>query len=161
MTTPAEISTSPQQHVLRKTAIQGLAPPDRNHKFQSGMRRREADDLYTFQTSFATGSEHIVFGNLLLSFGVHDPQSCRAVQTLRQLVDLRQLIRALSGEENPVRRTCRFSVCDALREGTQLGQKLRIKIAEQTNCCIRLDAQFLDSRLWMKNFLAPLFRIST
>src|SRR5262249_6032403 len=67
-----------------------LTPIERNNELKGSVGRRKADDLYVFQSCLTAGGEHIILGDLLLSFRVDDPKPSRTLHLLRHLADLSQ-----------------------------------------------------------------------
>src|SRR5580700_4594612 len=79
-----------------------LALVERDDKLQSGMRRREGDNLHILQTRFSSGGDHVVLCNALLTFGINDPERGGALHGFRDLSNLRKFLERIGREENSI-----------------------------------------------------------
>ena len=109
------------------------------------MRRRKADDFHVFQSGFAASGENVVFGDVLLAFGINDPKRGCAFHRFGDFWQSAEIFLRIRSEKDPFRIGCNFALAHGLGEPAYFREKSGIEVTEQRNFRIGLHPELFDS----------------
>src|SRR5260370_4325721 len=90
-------------HGLPNNVARALSPGERDNELQCRVSGGEADNFHVLQAKLAAGSENIVFCDVLLPFGIDDPESSRALHCLRDFRQDSEVFLRISSEKDALR----------------------------------------------------------